>query len=152
MATMVNTDLQVPYAIGRFIASQVPYLDSKVGGDPWAEHKGLFEPGPSPWRDQMSQGILLEVDNHNNMPHAIYTRYGRWEVLGSNSGSFKEIFKIAKTKMNLQKIEALSTPQISLWAVQTWDGKELPKPIKAKMEEFIPYEEAIATYEAFLKV
>jgi hypothetical protein len=151
MASSTNNNLKVPYEIGVFIASLVPCLDSNVQGDPWAVHKDYFKSGPGPSRNQMKQGLILEVINRSHMPSSIYTRYGQWKVLGSNSGSFDEIFEVVQKTLKLRKIEELSTAGTSYWAIQSWDGQGLEEPIKAneKAGEFIPYEIAIAAYNEF---
>lgn len=58
MTSLDSNGFKVPYEMGRFIASQVPYLDS-LPGNPWATHKGHFEVGPNPVFYQMKQGILF---------------------------------------------------------------------------------------------
>ncbi len=151
MSSLVNTSLKTPYEIGVFIASQVPYLDSNVKGSPWAEHVGHFKGGPNPFYHQMKQGLILEVINHNHRPRSIYTRYGQWMVLGSNTGSFDKIFEVVQKTLKLRKIEELSSADTSYWAIQNWDGKALEEPIKAdeRAKEFIPYAAAMSAYEEF---
>lgn len=151
MTPFVDNNIKVPYEIGSFIASQVSYLDSKVRGIPWADHKGHFEAGPNPIYCQMRQGMLLEVVNSNRMPRAIHTRYGRWTLLASNQGSFDKVFEVVSKTLNLRKVEELSNEIFSFWAIQTWDGKTIEEPIKAdkSADEFISYGASMSAYHKF---
>jgi hypothetical protein len=154
MTSSANNDLKVPYEIGRFIASQVPNLDSSMSADgPWAEHQGHFKSGPHPLRHQMKQGLLLEVVNHSHRPRAIHTRYGEWVVLASASGSFDKVFEVVQKKLNLKKIEEISDKNISYWAIQSWNDITLEEPVPADKEagEFISSKAADAAYEEFEK-
>ena len=151
MASLANNDLKVPYEVGVFIASQVPYLDFNAKGEPWAEHTDRFKCGPNPVYDQMRQGLLLEVINSTHKPKTIYTRYGQWTVLGSSCGSFDKVFEVVQKTLNLKKIEEFSDKKTSYYAIQSWDGKDLEEPILANKGagEFIPFEAAIAAYKEF---
>lgn len=151
MVSLVNNALKVPYEIGVFIASQVPYLDFNVKGKPWAQHRDYFKSGPNPLNHQMKQGLLLEVINHNQRPISIHTRYGQWTVLGGCMGSFDKVFEIVQKTLKLKKIEELSGMDTSYYAIQNWNGQDLEEPIQAdkRASEFIPYETAVAAYEEF---
>ena len=158
MALAVNTDLKIPYEIGRFIAAQVPYLDDihpMPGNDystaPWAEHKGHFKSGPRSAAGQMKQGLLLEVINYTHKPRSIHAKYGEWLVLGGSQGSFRKVFQVLQQTLNLKKVENLSDENVSYWAIQTWDGQTLPEPILAKRNEYISYETMNADYQEFKK-
>ena len=147
--TVANANFQIPYEIGNFIASQVKYVDNASGGLPWASHKNIFASGPFGYYGQMTQGILLEVNNYSDKPMSLRTRYGAWTVFASSMGSFKEVFEVVKTKLDLRKVEELSDNATSFWAVQTWNGKNLATPVVAKKEEFIPEKEVFAAYNEF---
>lgn len=147
MSSLVDKNLKVPYEIGVFIVSQVPYLDSNVKGEPWAISH--FEGGPNPYFNQMKQGLILEVLNCNHMPISIYTRYGQWNVLGSCSGSFAKVFEVVQKTLKLKKIDELSNKHSSFYAIQNWDKKDLEAPIKAERKEFISCEVASSAYEKF---
>jgi hypothetical protein len=99
----------------------------------------------------MKRGILLQVTEYNSKPGSMHTRFGKWEVLGTCSGSFEKVFNVLKRALNLKKVEELSSPETSFYAVQTWNGLALEEPIQAHKElnEFIPYEKAAADYGCF---
>lgn len=152
MASSVNNDLRIPYEIGCFIASQVPYLDSSsspVG--PWAEHKPHFKSGPNPFHHQMKQGLILTVRNYIEKPESIYTRYGKWTVLCTSYGSFDKVFEVVKKTLDLKKIEEISNDNISYWAIRKWDGISLEEPISADeyKGEFIPSTQAREAFREF---
>lgn len=149
MAAPIDHYLKVPYEIGCFIASQVPYLDLNDEGEPWALHEDQFSFGPNPFIHQMAQGILLQVVNSDKRPRALYTKYGEWMVFGPSSGSFDKVFEIVKNALNLQKIEELSDEKFSFFAVRRFEEKEIEEPILAEKPSFISYETAWAAYQEF---
>jgi len=149
MTSTTNTDLQIPYEIRHFIASQVPHLNWNSQGNSWA----IFTPNATPinYFYQMKQGILLEVVDDTHKPLALCTRYGSWQILGSSMGSFEKVFEVVKQRLNLRKVEELSQENRSFWAVQSWNGVMLDLPIMDKKEEFIPSAEAYKICEKFIK-
>src|SRR5207249_1367082 len=96
MTSFINQDLQVPYEIGCYITSLVPFLeDDHNYAIPRALRVGWLEDGPNPKSEhQMTEGLLLEVFKCDMKPHKIYTRYGEWKILGSSVGSFETIFTL----------------------------------------------------------
>lgn len=137
--------LQIPYEIGQFIASQIPFLDEEVAGTPWACHTLPFSQGPDPRSSQLAQGILLRVLDHNHLPDSLYTRYGKWVVLGACRGQFKNIFDLLEKTLELELVETYS--HSTRWAVRAWKGQKIPEPFYAS--EILPAENVIKAYESF---
>ena len=153
-AVSAPQDLGRARDVALFVASQVPYLDFDVGEDPWAAHEVCFKQGPDPLHDQMKQGLLLEVLNDTYVPQSICTRCGKWKIFDASRGSFEKIFQVVQQALNLKKIESISNKEVSLWAVQSWNGEPVEEPILADREagEYLSPEIAERAYKDLLSL
>ena len=152
MTPTLNSNLQIPYEIGKYIASLTPGIDKPDSWHrDWAMHDFHFQAGPDPSCHQLKRGLVLEVSTAEKKPQALHTKYGYWKVLGASHGSFDKIFATLQKTLHLKKIEGYKHPYLSLWAIQTWKDKELPMPVRAfqKGGEYIPHHKAVEAYKEF---
>src|SRR5687767_8971618 len=104
MAIAINANLKIPYDIGNYIVSLVAAF-SDITSTTAAVHAFFHFDGPNPSVQQMSQGLILEVSTTFHKPQALFTRYGRWEILGPSRGNFLGIFnKCIQEQLHLRKM------------------------------------------------
>lgn len=157
MQPSVNNDLQIAYEIGLYIASMIPRLDDDHGdiNTSWCGHKDYFISGPNPFYSQLAQGIILQTSTYLCTPHTLLTTQGNWSVLGGtieSDGSIKKIFEIIKEKLNLKPLDSSELDEYKLssfWAVQTWNGANLPEPAYKKRSEYLSYESCEESFKEF---
>lgn len=111
----------------------------------------IYDMGPDANSFQMSQGLLLEIDNKTCAAQQIYTRYGQWTIMhGASSGFFKKVFNVVKMQLDLKKIKDFSEEGTSLWSIKSWNGQSIEDPIMATPVDLFSKEYVDKTYMEFL--
>lgn len=149
MTNSVNSNLKISYDIGRFILSQVPALDESLARTgPAAVHALSYEKGPDPEWAQIKRGIVLEVSWHDAKPTALYTRYGRWVLLGDSQRSFLPLFITLQKQLALTRFIP-ARKNLSFWTINKWENKFLSWPKFAYPHERISVDKVREIYCVF---
>jgi hypothetical protein len=110
-----------------------------------------YDMGPDASFFQMTQGLLLEIDNKTCAARRLYTRYGQWTIIhGASSGFFKKVFNVVKKQLHLKKFKDFPEEGTSLWAIKSWKGQAIEEPIMASPIERFSEEYVDKTYIEFL--
>ncbi len=145
--------LETSYQIGRFIQSQFTENSRDGSGKPWAA-LDAFRDGPKEHRYQTREGLVLE--GYYGSPSYIHTPYGRWSILGSNSGNGKIIFDAIREPLGLKLIKdgEQVNSQIHMgpfWAITKWKYVEISPPVYREESEYIPSDKVREIWKEFAK-
>jgi len=141
MTLYVHTDFSIPYEIAQYIESLLPPEEP--------EPQEYFPMKPDCTRDQMLQGLVLQVMKHSLVPQAIHMKYGRWMLFTKSNGDFREIFNIFRQTLNLQLVK-YHHDDFSFWKIQRWNGEELRHPMRAKTRDYFDSYTLDLVYSQFL--
>lgn len=144
-------DIQIPYEIGIFIASQVAGpCDEGLGTSEPSLFPETYRSGPNPSANQMRQGIVFQV-GWDSTPHYLYNRAGTWAILTPSTNNFYKIFEKIKNELKLTPLNKNDSDDLYTrsWVVQTWKGNRLETPLSARPEEYIPSDEVMNAFHQF---
>lgn len=107
--------------------------------------------GPNPYQGLTSQGIILQ--EYYGMPSYIHTPIGRWSILGSGSGNYKELIDQLKEDLSLVLLRKECNTELGIigpyWKITKWNNISLPKP--DWRSESVTYEDSKRIYGDFIK-